>query len=55
MEFYLFRLDEDGEPTKIPYDRAGYMDIAPADKGRMSAGSLPDAGAHGHPAGKLSP
>ena len=32
MEFYLFRLDEDGEPTKIPYDRAGYMDIAPADK-----------------------
>ena len=33
MEFYLFRLDEDGEPTKIPYDRAGYMDIAPADKG----------------------
>ncbi len=33
MEFYLFRLDENGEPTKIPYDRAGYMDIAPEDKG----------------------
>lgn len=33
MEFYLFRLDEDGEPTKIPYDHAGYMDIAPDDKG----------------------
>ena len=33
MEFYLFRLDEYGDPTKIPYDRAGYMDIAPDDKG----------------------
>ena len=33
MEFYLFRLDEYGEPTRIPYDRAGYMDIAPEDKG----------------------
>lgn len=33
MEFYLFKLDEDGEPTKIPYDKAGYMDIAIADKG----------------------
>ena len=33
MEFYLFQLDENGEPTKIPYDKAGYMDIAPEDKG----------------------
>ncbi len=33
MEFYLFKTDEDGEPTGVPYDRAGYMDIAPADKG----------------------
>lgn len=33
MEFYLFKRDEDGEPTKIPYDNAGYMDIAPEDKG----------------------
>ena len=33
MEFYLFRLDENGEPTHIPYDQAGYMDIAPDDKG----------------------
>ncbi len=33
MEFYLFQLDERGEPTRIPYDRAGYMDIAPDDKG----------------------
>lgn len=33
IEFYLFKLDENGEPTKIPYDRAGYMDIAPADRG----------------------
>lgn len=33
MEFYLFRLDENGEPTRIPYDNAGYMDIAPEDRG----------------------
>lgn len=33
MEFYLFQLDENGGPTKVPYDRAGYMDIAPEDKG----------------------
>ncbi|MCD8107166.1 MAG: glutamine synthetase family protein [Oscillospiraceae bacterium] len=32
-EFYLFRQDENGEPTKIPYDHAGYMDLAPEDKG----------------------
>ena len=33
MEFYLFKLDENGEPTRIPHDRAAYMDIAPQDKG----------------------
>ena len=33
MEFYLFKRDEQGEPTKEPYDKAGYMDIAPDDKG----------------------
>lgn len=33
QEFYLFRLDETGTPTTIPYDEAGYMDIAPDDRG----------------------
>ena len=33
MEFYLFNRDGEGNPTKIPYDNAGYMDIAPEDKG----------------------
>lgn len=33
MEFYLFRLNEYGKPTKEPYDYAKYMDIAPDDKG----------------------
>lgn len=33
MEFYLFNLDENGRATQIPYDHAGYMDIAPEDKG----------------------
>jgi glutamine synthetase len=32
-EFYLFRLDEKGLPTAVPYDFAGYCDIAPMDKG----------------------
>ena len=33
QEFYLFKLNENGEPTTEPYDTAGYMDIAPEDKG----------------------
>ncbi|MBR1639590.1 MAG: glutamine synthetase [Treponema sp.] len=33
IEFYLFKLDSEGEATKIPFDNAGYMDIAPEDKG----------------------
>ena len=33
QEFYLFHLDENGKPTKLPYDNAGYMDIAPEDRG----------------------
>ncbi len=33
FEFYLFKLDENGENTYIPLDHAGYMDIAPEDKG----------------------
>ena len=33
QEFYLFELDQNGKPTKIPYDDAGYMDVAPEDKG----------------------
>jgi len=33
MEFYLFKLDEQGSPTEEPFDEAGYMDVAPEDKG----------------------
>ena len=33
VEFYLFQTDENGNATKIPFDRAGYMDVAPEDKG----------------------
>lgn len=33
LEFYLFKLDENGNPSKEPYDEAGYMDIAPDDRG----------------------
>ena len=32
-EFYLFQMDEAGCPTHIPQDRAGYLDMAPKDKG----------------------
>lgn len=31
-EFYLFKTDIDGNPTKIPFDNGGYLDIAPLDK-----------------------
>ncbi len=33
FEFYLFKTDEMGEPTGVPFDGAGYMDVAPEDKG----------------------
>ena len=32
-EFFLFPLDESGEPVIKPYDRGGYMDIFPSDRG----------------------
>ncbi len=32
LEFYLFKLDENGAPTNTPYDKASYMDVAPEDK-----------------------
>lgn len=32
-QFYLFELDENGEPTKKTNDKAGYLDIAPLDHG----------------------
>ena len=32
MEFYLFVKDEAGNQTKVPYDTAGYLDIAPLDR-----------------------
>lgn len=33
VEFYLFKLDENGQPTSETFDKAGYMDIAPEDHG----------------------
>jgi glutamine synthetase len=31
-EFYLFDRDDSGNPTKVPYDTASYMDTSPLDK-----------------------
>ncbi|MDD3237146.1 MAG: type I glutamate--ammonia ligase [Candidatus Gastranaerophilales bacterium] len=31
-EFFLFKKDENGLPTTIPNDKAGYYDVAPVDK-----------------------
>lgn len=31
-EFYLFDLNEKGEPTKYPHDQGSYLDVAPLDK-----------------------
>ena len=33
QEFYLFKQDMEGISTKDPYDQAGYMDLAPVDRG----------------------
>lgn len=32
-EFYLFKMDDRGNPIPIPHDLGGYCDIAPMDKG----------------------
>lgn len=32
-EFYLFEVDQAGDPTKRPFDKAGYFDMAPLDRG----------------------
>ena len=32
-EFYLFKTDENGDPTDTTLDRGGYFDISPLDKG----------------------
>ena len=32
-EFYLFKTDDEAEPTLVPHDVAGYFDVAPFDKG----------------------
>lgn len=32
-EFYLFNLDDQGQPVLAPHDQAGYLDFAPLDKG----------------------
>ncbi|MCL2093367.1 MAG: glutamine synthetase family protein [Treponema sp.] len=32
-EFYLFKTDEQGDPTLRPFDRGGYLDLLPLDKG----------------------
>ncbi len=31
-EFYLFELDDNGNPTKIPHDNGSFLDVAPLDK-----------------------
>ncbi len=33
IPFTLYKLDESGRATSEPYDEAGYLDIAPADRG----------------------
>jgi glutamine synthetase len=33
LEFFLFRLDDSGEPSLMPYDRGGYYEVGPADRG----------------------
>ena len=32
-EFYLFKTDEDGQPTDVTLDKGSYLDISPLDKG----------------------
>lgn len=64
MPFILYKLDEQGRPTAEPYDEAGYLDIAPADRGENvrraicltleQMGIQPESSRHGpHPGENL--
>ena len=33
LEFFLFDLDDEGQPTTNTHEKAGYFDLAPADQG----------------------
>jgi glutamine synthetase len=33
-EFYLFKTGENGEPSGVPFDKGGYLDLAPLDRGQ---------------------
>jgi glutamine synthetase len=35
-EFFLFQVDENGRPTTLTHDRAGYFDLAPVDLGEQA-------------------
>lgn len=62
-EFYLFRRDDNGDPTDTPLDRAGYFDIAPEDRGENvrreicmtleEMGIQPERSHHGHGPGQM--
>ena len=55
-EFYLFKNDENGNATAIPFDDAGFMDAAPEDKGEdVTPRDLPDTRGYGCHTGKLAP
>ncbi|MCL2002628.1 MAG: glutamine synthetase family protein [Oscillospiraceae bacterium] len=32
-EFYLFKTDDDGQPSGVPFDKGGYLDASPLDRG----------------------
>lgn len=61
-EFYLFKTDENGAPTKITIDKGGYLDIAPLDKSEdirreicltlEEIGIKPEKSHHGHGQGQ---
>lgn len=55
-EFYLFKTDDEGRPTDIPWDEGGYLDIAPKDRGENIRREIClILGRNGHPAGIFPP
>lgn len=47
-EFYLFNLDEQGNPTHVPHDHGGYLDIAPLDQCENTRREICLSGGNGH-------
>ena len=42
-EFFLFHIDDNGMPTTVSHEKAGYLDVSPVDLGENARREMADA------------